>query len=162
MCPGRGHSIPQRSQGRLPHPDNHRNLIHALGVGGPLSIVDSNSQPKVHACGKTGHFKAMCRSRKNVGTVESTKDDQPFKGVVQQQKSDNRWTITLEVNGKPIKFKIDTGADITVIPHDAFKSIPGATLNPTSEILSGPNQKILPCSERTVHGKSQTSRQGSQ
>ena len=56
------------------------------------------------------------------------------------------------MNGEPIKFKIDTGADVTVIPHDAFKSIPGATLNPTSDILSGPNQKILPCSEGTVHG----------
>ena len=43
-----------------------------------------------------------------------------------------------------MKFKIDTGAGVSVIPHEVFKSIPGAHLKPAKKILSGPGNKVLP------------------
>ena len=54
----------------------------------------------------------MCRSKVscNVSVVESTGQD-AFIGVVQDLKYGNPLVITLAVNGKPLKFKIDTGAD---------------------------------------------------
>lgn len=38
-----------------------------------------------HGCGKKGHFRVMCRTHKAVGTVESTKDDEAFMGMIQDQ-----------------------------------------------------------------------------
>ena len=33
------------------------------------------------------------------------------------------WEVELELNGKLTKFKIDTGADITVIPEAVYSSL---------------------------------------
>ncbi len=65
-------------------------------------------------------------------------------GAVQDSESTEPWDVTLRVNGKPLTFKIDTGADVSVIPHEVFKSIPGASLKPAKKILSGPSHKVLP------------------
>ena len=46
-----------------------------------------------HGCDKKGHFKAMCHSCQALRTVESSKDNQTFLGVVQQPKNDNPWNI---------------------------------------------------------------------
>ena len=102
-------------------------------------------EEQCHKCGKRGHFQIMCRSKvsRNVSVVESA-DQDAFIGVVQDSEHANPWVITLAVNGKPLKFKIDTGADVSVIPHKVFKSIPGARLKPAKKILSGPGHKILP------------------
>ena len=102
----------------------------------------------------------MCRSKvsRNVSVVEST-DQDAFIGVVQDSKHTNPLVITLAVNGKPLKFKIDTGADVSVIPHKVFKSIPGARPKPAEKILSGPGHKVLPVKGQFVatlwHGDKQ-------
>ena len=58
-------------------------------------------------------------------------------GVVQQSKGSNPWSITLSVNGILDEFKIDTGADVTVIPMSVVQSIPDTTLKPATKTLSG-------------------------
>ncbi len=98
-----------------------------------------------HKCGKRGHFKVMCRSRDSIGAVESvTQDEIAFMGAVQDSESTNPWVITVSVNGKPLEFTIDTGADVTVIPQEVFQSIPGASLRPAQKVLSGPSHTTLP------------------
>ena len=98
-----------------------------------------------------------CKLCHNVSVVESA-DQEAFIGVVQDSEHENPW-ITLAVNGKPLKFKIDTGADVSVIPHKLFKNIPGASLTPAKKILSGPGYKVLPVKGQFVatlqHGNKQ-------
>ena len=96
-----------------------------------------------HKCGKKGHFMVMCRTRGAVRTVESTKDDEAFMGMVQQSKGSSPWSITLSVNGKPVEFKIDTGADVTVIPKSVFKKIPDVSLKSPTKTLSGASCRTL-------------------
>ena len=44
-------------------------------------------------------------------------DQEAFMGTVKDSENINfPWAVTLLVNGKRIKFKINTGADVTVIP----------------------------------------------
>ncbi len=69
-----------------------------------------------HKCGKRGHFQTACRSSANVRTVEST-NQEAFMGAVQDSEHTNPWMVTLTVNGKPLEFKIDTGADVSAIPY---------------------------------------------
>lgn len=88
----------------------------------------------------------MCRSKVscNVSVVESTGQD-AFIGVVQDLKYGNPLVITLAVNGKPLKFKIDMGADVSVIRHKVCqKGIPGVSLSPPKKILCGPGHKVHP------------------
>ena len=40
----------------------------------------------------------------------------------------NPWIVTLCLNGKPVLFKFDTGADVIVILEKVFKQLEGALL----------------------------------
>ena len=43
-------------------------------------------------------------------------------------KNSDTWTIDLTVNNIPIKFKIDTGADVTAIPPKEFSKLKGTMI----------------------------------
>ena len=52
------------------------------------------------------------------------------------------WIVKIEVEGKPVQFKIDTGADVTVIPSKFIEG-PRVLQNP-NRVLYGPGQYSLP------------------
>ena len=65
----------------------------------------------------------MCRSAAKVGQVQSQSEEPQkqdlytFIGAVEEQGSpeSNPCTVTLEFNGDPIMFCMDTGAEVTVV-----------------------------------------------
>ena len=67
-----------------------------------------------------------------MGSVKSTNENQP----------DQR-SISLQVNDVPIVFRIDTGADVTVISEQAFNKLSNVSLRLTNETLSGPERQQL-------------------
>ena len=71
-----------------------------------------------------------------------------FIGTIQEQvptvsAGGNPWIATVSLNGLPTEFKIDTGADVTVITEAAIANFDGITLEPASKSLSGPSQHPL-------------------
>ena len=95
-------------------------------------------------CTKKGHFQAMCRSGKTVGAVQADSSD-VFLGAVKDHQSEGNtgsspWNLTLSVNGKPVRFRIDTGADVTVIPEPTLKEFKEVRLQPSNKSLRGPGQ----------------------
>ena len=53
----------------------------------------------------------------------------------------NPWEVTIQLNGEPVLFKINTGADVSVIPETVFKQLPGVSLNPNRHLVGlGQNQ----------------------
>ena len=58
------------------------------------------------------------------------------------------WIIGIQLNGDLIDFKIDTGADVTVIPASVYKKSRDDKLQPAGKLLRGPSQHTL-----TVLGK---------
>ena len=49
------------------------------------------------------------------------------------------WLVTLQLNGQPVTFKLDTGADVTVIPMGVHRRQREKTkLYPAQKRLHGP------------------------
>ena len=85
----------------------------------------------------------MCRSG-SVSTLNIQPQGDAFLSTVQQGESaTNKWEETLLVNGTPIEFKIDTGADVSVIPESTFRQLQGVSLQPAAIPLNGAGQQTL-------------------
>ena len=67
--------------------------------------------------------------------------EEAFLGTVEHSTgSTGKWEETLLVNGTPLEFKIDTGADVSVISESMFKRLQGVNLQPAAILLSGAGQ----------------------
>lgn len=109
-------------------------------------------------CMKMNHFgtSPVCR-KKNIREVEENKTaaavNSLFLGSVEHHNTveisqiTEDWQITVNMKKGPITFKIDTGADVTVIDpkhlHIMDKTI--ADIIPTKQNLSGPSKQQLEC-----------------
>jgi hypothetical protein len=69
-----------------------------------------------HKCSKKGHYAFICKSRSTVREVK----DYSFLGEINSNDSEP-WIINLKVKDTDIQFKIDTGADLSVVPEYVFK-----------------------------------------
>ena len=90
-------------------------------------------------CGKLGHFELLCKSKitKQLMAVtheyDDDDDDQAFfigavtnqaHRVVEQPDFSDDWRVTLPINNSLVDFKIDTGADITVMTEKTYSKLP--------------------------------------
>ncbi|UYV71882.1 hypothetical protein LAZ67_9000867 [Cordylochernes scorpioides] len=70
-------------------------------------------------CRKKGHFAKVCHT-KTVQEVLSSLND-AFIGIVgMQENAEDKWCEVIKVNDQPIKFKIDTGAEVSVMPEGTY------------------------------------------
>ena len=104
---------------------------------------------------KKGHFQAFCRSKNTVGEVFSDSDsdiDQGFLGVIEDDSSHidtiqevhrNPWHVSLHINDATVEFKIDTGADISVVPKSLLNKLKIISLKPSKKNLQGPGSNTL-------------------
>lgn len=103
-------------------------------------------KPSFRSAKKIRHYGAVCRS-KTISLVisqDSSEDSLYLETLTGNAASSQPWKITLLVNNNPIEFKIDTGADVSVMPAALFDDAPIRTiLSPPDKTLKGPNQKPL-------------------
>ena len=52
--------------------------------------------------------------------------------------------MTLQLNGTPTEFQIDTGAEASIISKRIYKDIGSASLSQATQTFRGPDQSILP------------------
>ena len=100
---------------------------------------------KCSKCKKKGHFAVVCRSV--VGEVTCTREESSqhfFLGDVKSGDSEEEpWSVILHINNKPVQFKIDTGADISVMSEATYQALPQCPqLQPSNAILSSPGGKL--------------------
>ncbi|UYV72673.1 hypothetical protein LAZ67_10000267 [Cordylochernes scorpioides] len=91
---------------------------------------------RCNLCSKTGHF-ANCCPDKQAKTAEvkavSELDEEKLVSAVEDSSNldddegecRRRWTAEIQVNGKKVKFKLDSQADVTCVPLCLFKKIMG-------------------------------------
>ena len=88
----------------------------------------------------------MCRSNRQAdvaGVQESTEAEVPFLGAIGSERR-NPWEVTISLNKKPVKFQIDSGAEVTVVSDSMLRKLTGVNLKPTQRTLKGPTQGPLP------------------
>lgn len=83
-----------------------------------------------------------------------------FLGSVCDNNKGEQWTVQLQVDSSPVGFKIDMGADVTVINEETFHTLtPERTLDPPDIPLDSPGGELLchkgkddPFTAYVVHG----------
>jgi hypothetical protein len=95
-------------------------------------------------CGGTGHYQKKCRNKprkssKSVKSLDADPDAYAFLGSVSS--SDNKdFHSTLLVNGVEIEFKVDTGADVTVMAERHYRLVSKVPLQKPDLQLKAANQ----------------------
>lgn len=102
---------------------------------------------KCNACKKVGHFESVCFSKLASGSHRSQVHkpglNEVFLGALVHADSGDPWYIKAKVNNQEITFKVDTGADVTAIPHTEYKVGEMAKLEPAGEDLRGAGDSPL-------------------
>ena len=102
-------------------------------------------------CKKKGHWKMVCRSKKVNKVLTDDDMEELFLGEVidaVEANQSNSWKADIAINDKIIKFKIDSGADVSVLPYDVYNKLKKQTkleLEPTNKVLLGPCNYKLNC-----------------
>ena len=112
------------------------------------------SDSTCNKCSKKGHWAKACRSGENWGSPskhlneisqQSSDEETYFLGAIATpDELNNPWVTNLQVNETNVSFKIDSGADVTVVPYKMYQSIrPPIPLLQTKKTLRGPcNHKL--------------------
>ena len=94
-------------------------------------------------CSKGGRWGTVCKLSKTAGEVEE--DENLFLGEIGTETSNTFRSVDLMLNNAQVRFKIDTGADVTVIPDKIYEALrPTPTLVKSSKTLFGPDHTSLP------------------
>jgi transposase InsO family protein len=108
-------------------------------------------------CRKKGHFAKVCQSSAAAGNIKSIfaqpasdaifEDDTYdalFLNTLSDSSATDAWRADIIVDGKAsISFKLDTGADATVIPWSTYQKHLTQPLQPSDKRLFGPNRAPL-------------------
>ena len=109
-------------------------------------------------CHKLNHFEGVCRSasagktgnmkgkknhqRVQAVNIDDSSDDDFYLGSIDHD-NDSPWMTVVEIKKKKLNFKIDTGADVSVISHQTFKTLqPRPRLESTTASLRSPGGKL--------------------
>ena len=99
-------------------------------------------------CRKVGHFGVVCRSTKSVDAISKHPDlEVAFLGEV--TKNDDPWTSTVAMEAPgthcraEVYFKLDTGADVTVISQSDYRRAGSPSLDASTKRLVGANDNVL-------------------
>ena len=131
---------------------NQNNCPRCLGELHPQNQCPARMDT-CHKCNKRGHWSRACRNRdtRQVHEVKDEDDsDSFFMGEVTVidtvQSGSQPWIASLSMGQEQIKFKLDSGADVTVIPENTYKSLQAKEqLEPTNKVLLGPCNYKMKC-----------------
>ena len=76
-------------------------------------------------------------------TTDSGILDSAFLGAVTPQEHERSWTVDLDLNGKKIQFKLDTGAEVTAISEESLGKLKNISLRKPAKLLYGPTCNAL-------------------
>lgn len=131
--PGRDNGMQQQQHGAQ--------CYKCGGPSHPRAECPANDA-KCRGCGKIGHYQRVCKSKTVVGCIEEEEEKSFFLGSVSCK--NNMWAADVQIKGKVLKFKLDTGADVTAISdsdlRDLFQGAKMPVLHKPEKPLLGPGR----------------------
>ena len=96
---------------------------------------------KCYNCQNMHHYKQFCpnKSVHAVNEAESEScdsSDELFVGAIKTNHEGKAWFVDVEIEGKLVKFKLDTGAEVNVIPLNVYSSFQDVPVTETQVKLS--------------------------
>ena len=87
------------------------------------------SEDVCHSCHKIGQYSAQCFT-KSVPSVPDKRKDSSSIAYLDAIGSDDKkaWTTIVKLGSKETVFRLDTGASVTAISHEFYKSLGNTTL----------------------------------
>ncbi|XP_063391559.1 uncharacterized protein LOC134677054 [Cydia fagiglandana] len=112
---------------------------------------------KCTRCGKLNHLAVSCKVKKINSTQEDSEesdgDDTLFCGAL-TSKGKNKWMDFININGKSTYCKIDTGAEVSIMPTKIFKELKSSeALRPTSTLEAFDGTKVKAIGKIRLHCK---------
>ena len=98
-----------------------------------------------HKCGSKGHYKSECRT-KSVSEVANTDSamDAAFLGNVGEKITTREaWYSSIILNKRSTRFKLDTGAEVTAIGINTYRTLGKPRLSSPRRVLYGPSKQQL-------------------
>ena len=97
-----------------------------------------------HHCKKKGHYSSQCFSKQAAEITTSTSENIAFLDTASTtSQGTSAWFTKIGVNGRDLKFKLDTGAEVTAISKEDYKKLKKPPLSSPEKILYGPSQQTL-------------------
>ena len=122
--------------------------VDVLGAGKVLTPVTC-TQPKMWratpASGRATSAQCFSKSVADVSSNETPTDDYydtAFLNTIGARNT-TAWNSTILINGHEVPFKLDTGAEVTVISADVLATLTSPKLHKPSKQLCGPDRKPL-------------------
>ena len=100
-----------------------------------------------HKCSLKGHYAKCCKTKRKVNEVTleteattntTSAETVEFLDTVDAVASGTPWVIKVQLNNRDLEFKVDTGADVTVLPEGNYQPGRDGALETTTRKLSGP------------------------
>ena len=173
---GRGRSR-GRSRGRYRSQGRGKGTQNNDGGKGPCSRCHGDHQKNEQCpasgqicsyCHLRGHFKVACfkcknKMKRNASKVEQQKheeesyvDDFWIDTVEVIKETSSAWYHPVEVNGKKIDFKLDSGADLTLITQNTYHEIvPKPKLDRVNFKLNSPGGRVRIVGQFVAHSEHQ-------
>uniref|UniRef100_A0A1X7TPL4 Peptidase A2 domain-containing protein n=1 Tax=Amphimedon queenslandica TaxID=400682 RepID=A0A1X7TPL4_AMPQE len=109
---------------------------------------------KCHKCGKVSHYQRVYRCLSTIEKRDHPPDEEwKFLGTVTAGSKIKPWMTSLNVNNCRIQFKIDMGADVTVIPYSLYSRCHDGVLQRPTTTLVGLSRyplNVKGCFEATM------------
>ena len=155
---GRGGNF--RGRGGASAGASAKRVVHKQSKSGQCGRCGGNPHPEnkcpairrsCNGCGAVGHYVRFCTSKgvKAVNAEDSSDSDEFFLSSVksnQNEKATNHskaWTTDIQLAGRAVRFKIDTGADVTVMPTSVYETLnPRPSLSKSRVILQGAGGRL--------------------
>ena len=83
-----------------------------------------------HTCKKKGHYSSQCFKKKSIGDVSTGAHNEQSQGYYDKLFLDTidtgqktMWNATIQVEGNDVCFKLDTGAEVTIVGEKVLHSL---------------------------------------